>query len=72
MSINILETHRHILQFRLDSDAPTKYIERWTEIKRECENTDNESIVEQIKNNIIKSLPHSVLICKTTADEFLD
>jgi len=51
MSINILETHRHILQFRLDSDAPTKYIERWTEIKRECENTDNESIVEQIKNN---------------------
>ena len=51
MSINILETHRHILRFRLDSDAPTKYIERWTEIKRECENTDNESIVEQIKNN---------------------
>lgn len=51
MSINILETHRHNLRFRLDSDAPTKYIERWKEIKRECENTDNKHIVEQIKNN---------------------
>jgi len=51
MSINILETHRHVLRFRLDSDAPAKYVERWTEIKRECENTDNKHIVEQIKNN---------------------
>lgn len=51
MSINILETHRHVLRFRLDSDAPAKYVERWKEIKRECENTDNKYIVEQIKNN---------------------
>jgi hypothetical protein len=49
--MNILETHTHTLRFRIDSDAPTKYIERWKEIKRECENSDNKYIVEQIKNN---------------------
>lgn len=49
--MNILETHSHTLRFRIDSDAPTKYIERWKEIKRECENSDNKYIVEQIKNN---------------------
>lgn len=47
----ILETHRHTLRFRIDFDAPKKYIERWNEIKNECENSDNKYIVEQIKNN---------------------
>ncbi len=48
--MNILETHEHTLHFRIDSDAPTKYIERWKEIKRECENGNNQYLVEQIKN----------------------
>ena len=49
--MNILETHRHTLRFRIDFDAPTKYIERWKEIKMECENSGNQYVVEQIKNN---------------------
>lgn len=49
--MNILETHRHTLRFRIDSDAPTKYIERWKEIKMKCENGNNKYVVEQIKNN---------------------
>jgi len=49
--MNILETHTHTLRFRIDSDAPTKYIERWKEIKMECENSGNQYVVEQIKNN---------------------
>lgn len=49
--MNILETHRHTLRFRIDSDAPTKYIEIWKEIKMKCENGNNKYVVEQIKNN---------------------
>jgi hypothetical protein len=44
----ILETHKHHLRFKIDSDAPIKYIKMWNEIKKECEN-NNKHIVEQIK-----------------------
>ena len=49
--MNILDSHEYNLSFRLDLDAPNKYIKKWNKIKFECENTDNKDIVEDIKNN---------------------
>lgn len=47
--MSILETHRHILRFRLDNDAPNKYIVMWKSIKNEVENSNNLCIVDKIK-----------------------
>ena len=49
--MNILDTHNYKLRFKLDFDAPDKYIEKWNKIKEESETTDNEYLVEEIKNN---------------------
>ena len=35
--------------FKLDKDAPKKYIDKWNEFKKICESGDNEDIVEEIK-----------------------
>ena len=47
----ILDTHTYELCFKLDLDAPNKYIKKWNEIKYESETTDNKYLVEEIKNN---------------------
>lgn len=49
--MNILDTHIYKLRFKLDFDAPDKYIEKWNKIKEESETTDNEYLVKEIKNN---------------------
>ena len=49
--MNILDTHIYKLRFKLDFDAPDKYIEKWNKIKEESETTNNEYLVEEIKNN---------------------
>ena len=49
--MNILDTHIYKLRFKLDFDATEKYIEKWNKIKKESETTDNEYLVEEIKNN---------------------
>ncbi len=47
--MNILESYTHNLRFKIDSDAPKKYITMWKKIKQECEDGNNECIVEEIK-----------------------
>lgn len=49
--MNILDTHIYKLRFKLDFDAPNNYIEKWNKIKEESETTNNEYLVEEIKNN---------------------
>ncbi len=49
--MNILDTHIYKLRFKLDFDATEKYIEKWNKIKKESETTNNEYLVEEIKNN---------------------
>ena len=60
--MNILDTHIHKLRFKIDKDAPPKYIERWNNFKKSCEEGDNEDTVQQMKNNcklnINKNLPY--------------
>jgi len=45
--MEILQTHNHKLRFKIDNNAPPKYMERWKEFKYKCENGDNKNIVEQ-------------------------
>lgn len=45
----ILDTHIHKLRFRIDSDAPNAYMNRWKKLKHKCENGDNKNIIEQMK-----------------------
>ena len=47
--MNILNTHEHKLCFRIDTDAPSDYMNRWKTFKQKCESGENEYIVEQIK-----------------------
>jgi len=49
--MNILDTHIYKLRFKLDFDATEKYIKKWNKIKKESETTNNEYLVEEIKNN---------------------
>lgn len=49
--MNILDTHTYKLRFKLDFDAPNKYIEEWNKIKKESETTNNKYFVEEIKSN---------------------
>ena len=49
--MNILDTYTFKLCFKLDFNAPDKYIEDWNKIKKESETTDNKYLVEEIKNN---------------------
>ena len=44
----ILDTHIHRLIFRIDSNNPI-YIARWSKCKKDCENGDNEKIIEKMK-----------------------
>ena len=48
--MNLLNTHIHELRFYIDKDAPEKYIKRWKEFKKKCENGENKHIVEQLKS----------------------
>ncbi len=47
--MNIIDTHYHILRFRIENDAPNNYMKRWQDFKYICENGNNKHIVEQIK-----------------------
>jgi len=51
------DTHMIQLRFKLDSDAPQEYIDRWLKLKNICENGKNKEIVEDwLKNCNIKSI----------------
>ena len=68
--MNILNTHLHYLRFKLDNDAPNEYVERWTELKSDCEYGEsgpsepgpNKLILEVVKAHCIleqnKELPY--------------
>jgi len=45
----ILDTHIHKLRFRIDTDAPIDYMSRWKKLKYDCDNGDNNYIVEKMK-----------------------
>lgn len=45
----ILDTHIYKLRFRIDTDAPTDYMNRWKKLKYDCDNGDNKYIVEEMK-----------------------
>ena len=51
------DTHMIQLRFKLDSDAPQEYIDRWLKLKNICENGKNKEIVEDwLKNCKIESI----------------
>ena len=45
----ILDTHIYKLRFRIDTDAPTDYMNRWKKLKYDCDNGNNKYIVEKMK-----------------------
>ena len=45
----ILDTHIHKLRFRIDTNAPIDYMNRWKKLKYDCDNGDNKYIVEEMK-----------------------
>ena len=45
----ILDTHIHKLRFRIDTNAPIDYMNRWKKLKYDCDNGDNKYIVEKMK-----------------------
>jgi hypothetical protein len=64
--MDIIPTHVHQLRFRIDSNAPNMFIEKWIKIKNKCENENDPTairkIAEQIKYHCViqsnKDLPH--------------
>jgi hypothetical protein len=51
------DTHMIQLRFRIDSDAPQEYINRWLNLKSICEDGNNKEIVEDwLKNCTIESI----------------
>lgn len=60
--MNLINTHNHRLCFKLDGDAPEKYIKKWNKFKIDCESGDNQHIIEQIKTysklEKIKNMPY--------------
>lgn len=60
--MDLIETHKHELVFKIDKDAPEEYINKWNDFKLKCESGENEYIVEQIKEYCKleqnKSLPY--------------
>jgi hypothetical protein len=59
--MEILQTHNHKLRFKIDNNAPPKYMERWKEFKYKCENGDNKNIVERsdiVENHYSSKLVH--------------
>ena len=61
--MSISDIHYYIrLRFRIDSDAPAKFLKRWLKLKSECENGLNKKIVEEwLKNckiEIVKTMPY--------------
>ena len=61
--MSITDTHNVVLRFRLDSDAPQKYIDKWKKLKSICENDEkkiSEIVVEWLqkcKKQSNKKLP---------------
>jgi len=51
--MNIIDRYYHRLVFRLDSDAPKKWKEKWMKFKKECESgaEHNRNIVIDIKSH---------------------
>ena len=45
----ILDTHIHKLRFRIDTNAPIDYMNRWKKLKYDCESGDNAYVVEKMK-----------------------
>ena len=56
------DTHIIQLRFKLDSDAPQEYINRWLKLKSICESGENKEIVEDWLQNCqiesIKNMPY--------------
>lgn len=50
--MNILDTNKYYicLRFRIDNDAPIKYVNQFNDLKALCEYGKNKEIVEQIKS----------------------
>jgi hypothetical protein len=45
----ILDTHIYKLRFRINTDAPTDYMNRWKKLKYDCDNGNNKYIIEKMK-----------------------
>ena len=45
------DTHSVQLIFKIDNDAPVKYLNKWNELKQNCESGNNEDIIYDIINN---------------------
>ena len=60
--MSLPETHNITLRFRIDGDAPKAYVDRWLELKKNCENGNNENIVffwlENCNLESVKKLPY--------------
>ena len=60
--MSLPETHKITLRFRIDGDAPKEYVDRWLELKTNCENGNNENIVIEWLENCtlesVKKLPY--------------
>lgn len=56
------DTHMIQLRFKIDSDAPQEYINRWLNLKSICESGENKKIVEDWLQNCriesIKNMPY--------------
>lgn len=60
--MDISPNHRHKLRFKIDTNAPVRFLKRWNAIKNNCENGNNAKIVEQMiekcKLESTKKLPY--------------
>tara|TARA_R110002049_G_scaffold1641_3_gene12465 strand:+ start:30217 stop:30720 length:504 start_codon:yes stop_codon:yes gene_type:complete len=50
------------LRFRIETNAPAKWQEKWKKFKKRCENGDNESLIEDVKTRCklekLKTMPY--------------
>jgi hypothetical protein len=64
--MSLPETHKITLRFKIDGDAPKEYIDRWLELKTNCENSTKTSsnkqiVIEWLQNctlESVKKLPY--------------
>ena len=60
--MSISDTHIINLRFKIDGDAPQKYIDKWLKLKTICENGKNKEIVKDwlynCKLQSVKNMPY--------------
>lgn len=49
--MNILNTHIYNLSFKLDSNTPKRYVDKWNKIKNDIEMGHVENIIRMVKND---------------------